>query len=51
MRAFDLNFARAARIFDPNFMRGGRKAGRPRDKILSGARVLRGDEILNGGKF
>ena len=49
MRAFDLNFTRAARIFDPNFMRAGRKAARPRDKILSGARVLRGDEILNGG--
>ena len=51
MRAFDLNFTRAARIFDPNFMRAGRKPVRPRDKILSGARVLRGDEILNGGKF
>ncbi len=49
MRAFDLNFARAARIFDPNFMRGGRKPVRPRDKILNGERVLRGDEILNGG--
>ncbi|WP_298052242.1 hypothetical protein [uncultured Campylobacter sp.] len=49
MRAFDLNFTRAARIFDPNFMRAGRKPVRPRDKILSGARVLRGDEILNGG--
>nr|WP_314883189.1 hypothetical protein [uncultured Campylobacter sp.] len=49
MRAFDLNFARAARIFDPNFMRAGRKAARPRGKIPSGARVLRGDEILNGG--
>ena len=49
MRAFDLNFARAAWIFDPNFMRAGRKPVRPRDKILSGARVLRGDEILNGG--
>ena len=49
MRAFDLNFTRAARIFDPNFTRAGRKAARPRDKILSGARVLRGDEILNGG--
>ena len=47
MRAFDLNFARAARIFDPNFMRGGRKPTRPRDKILNGERVLRGDEILN----
>ncbi len=51
MRAFDLNFTRAARIFDPNFMRAGRKAARPRDKILSGARVLRGDEILNGGEI
>ena len=49
MRAFDLNFTRAAKIFDPNFMRAGRKPVRPRDKILSGARVLRGDEILNGG--
>ena len=51
MRAFDLNFARAARIFDPNFMRAGRKPARPRDKILSGARVLRSDEILNGGEI
>lgn len=51
MRAFDLNFARAARIFDPNFMRVGRKPAYPRDKILSGARVMRGDEILNGGKI
>jgi len=42
---------RAAKIFDPNFMRAGRKPVRPRDKIPSGARVLRGDEILNGGKF
>ena len=49
MRAFDLNFTRAARIFDPNFMRAGRKPVRPRGKILSGKRVLRGDEILNGG--
>lgn len=49
MRAFDLNFTRAARIFDPNFMRAGRKPVRPRDKILSGERLLRGDEILNGG--
>jgi hypothetical protein len=49
MRAFDLNFTRAARIFDPNFMRAGRKAARPRDKIPSGARILRGDEILGGG--
>lgn len=49
MRAFDLNFTRAAKIFDPNFMRAGRKPVRPRDKILSGERVLRGDEILNGG--
>lgn len=49
MRAFDPNFARAARIFDPNFMRVGRKPARPRDKIPSGERVLRGDEILNGG--
>ena len=51
MRAFDLNFTRAARIFDPNFMRARRKAARPRDKILSGERLLRGDEILNGGKI
>lgn len=49
MRAFDLNFARAARIFDPNFVRAGRKPARPRGKIPSGERVLRGDEILNGG--
>ena len=49
MRAFNLNFARAARIFDPNFMRAGRKSAYPRDKIPSGARLLRGDEILNGG--
>ena len=48
MRAFDLNFARAARIFDSNFMRTWRKPACPRDKILSGERVLRGDEILNG---
>ena len=48
MRAFDLNFARAARIFDPNFMRVGRKPAYPRDKIPSGERVLRGDEILSG---
>ena len=51
MRTFDLNFARAARIFDLNFMRAGRKAARPRDKILSRKRVLRGDEILNGGEI
>ena len=49
MRAFDLNFARAARIFDLNFMWTWRKPVRPRDKILNGERVLRGDEILNGG--
>ena len=49
MRAFDLNFARAARIFDLNFMRAERKPACPRGKILSGERVLRGDEILNGG--
>ena len=49
MRAFDLNFTRAARIFESNFMRGGRKPVRPRGKILSGERLLRGDEILNGG--
>ena len=49
MRAFDLNFTRAARIFDPNFMRTWRKPAYPRGKILSGERVLRGDEILNGG--
>ena len=49
MRAFDLNFAQAVRIFDPNFMRGGRKPAHPRDKILNGERVLRGDEILNVG--
>lgn len=48
MRAFDLNFARAARIFDPNFMRAKRKLACPRDKILSGKRALRGDEILSG---
>ncbi|AKT92586.1 hypothetical protein [Campylobacter gracilis] len=48
MRAFDLNFARAARIFDLNFMWTWRKPARPRDKILNGERVLRGDEILSG---
>ena len=48
MRAFDLNFARAARIFDPNFMRTWRKAARPRGKIPSRERALRGDEILSG---
>jgi len=51
MRAFDLNFARAARIFDPNFMRAGRKAARPRGKIFSGEKLLRSDEILNGGEI
>lgn len=51
MRAFDLNFARAARIFDPNFMPAGRKATRPRGKIPSGEKLLRGDEILNGGEI
>ena len=49
MRAFDLNFARAAKIFDPNFMRTWRKPARPCDKIPSGEGVMRGDEILNGG--
>ena len=49
MRAFDQNFVRAVRIFDPNFMRGGRKPARPHGKILNGERVLRGDEILNVG--
>lgn len=49
MRAFDRNFARAARIFDLNFMRAERKPACPRDKIPSSARALRGDEILNGG--
>ena len=49
MRAFDLNFARATRIFDPNFMRAERKPARPSSKILNSERVLRGDEILNGG--
>ena len=47
MRAFDLNFARAAKIFDPNFMRAGRKPARLCDKIPSSARALRGDEILS----
>ena len=51
MRAFNPNFTRAAKIFDPNFMRAGRKAARPRGKILSSERVLRGDEILNGGEI
>lgn len=51
MRAFDLNFARAAKIFDLNFMRTERKPACPRDKIPSSARVLRGDEILNGGRI
>ena len=49
MRAFDRNFARAVRIFDPNFMRGGQKPAHPRGKIPSGERLLRSDEILNGG--
>ena len=49
MRAFDLNFTRAARIFDPNFMRAGRKPACSRDKILSRKRVLCDNEILNGG--
>ena len=49
MRAFDRNFARAVRIFDPNFMRGERKPAHPRDKILKGERLLRGDGILSGG--
>ncbi|WP_298959197.1 hypothetical protein [uncultured Campylobacter sp.] len=49
MRAFDLNFARAAKIFDPNFMRTWRKAARLRDKISSGEKLLRGDEISNDG--
>ena len=48
MRAFDLNFARSAKIFDPNFMRTWRKPACPRDKIFSGERALRGDEILSG---
>lgn len=48
MRAFDLNFARAERIFDPNFMRAGRKPARSRGKILNSEKLLRGDEILNG---
>lgn len=49
MRAFDLNFAQAARIFDPNFMRTWRKPVRPWDKIPSDERVLRSGEILSGG--
>lgn len=49
MRAFDPNFARAVRIFDPNFMWGRRKPARLRGKISSGERLLRGDEILNIG--
>ena len=48
MRAFDLNFARAAKIFDPNFMRTWRKAARLCGKILSGEGLFRSDEILNG---
>lgn len=51
MRVFDLNFARAAKIFDPNFMRAGRKPARPRGKIFSGEKLLRSDEILNGGRI
>ena len=47
MRAFDLNFTRAARIFDPNFMRVGRKPARPSSKILSRKRVLCDNEILS----
>ena len=49
MRAFDLNFTRVMGIFDLNFMRAERKPARLCDKIPSGARLLRGDEILNGG--
>lgn len=49
MRAFDLNFARAARIFDLNFMRTWRKPARSRDKIPSRKRVLCDNEISNGG--
>ena len=49
MRVFDRNFARAARIFDLNFMWTWRKPVRQSGKILSDERVLRGDEILNGG--
>lgn len=48
MRAFDRNFARVVRIFDPNFMRTWRKPARPRGKILKGERLLRGDRILSG---
>ena len=48
MRAFDLNFARAARIFDSNFMRAERKPARLCDKILSRKRALCDNEILNG---
>jgi len=54
MRAFDLNFARVVRIFDPNFMRGGRKPAHPRDKILNDGKIwidnkiLKGCEILKG---
>lgn len=51
MGAFDLNFTRAARIFDPNFMRGGRKPARPSSKILNCERLLRGDEILSGSEI
>ena len=51
MRAFDLNFARSAKIFDPNFMRTWRKPACPRDKILSGEKLLRGNEISNGGEI
>lgn len=49
MRAFDRNFARVVRIFDPNFMRTWRKPARLRGKIPNGERTLRGDEILNVG--
>ena len=54
MRAFDLNFARAAKIFDPNFMRAGRKPARLCDEILSSDgilsdRALNIGEILSGG--
>lgn len=48
MRAFDLNFARAAKIFDPNFMRTGRKPAYPRGKIPSGGGILRDCEISSG---
>ena len=51
MRAFDLNFARAARIFDLNFMRTWRKAARPCGKIPSGSGIFSSGEIWSDSKI